>query len=339
MATESSLTDVPQSWYLMCRSRELGRGRIVSREILGHQLAIFRAQSGAVTAMDARCAHMGAHLGRGDVVGDRIRCALHHWTCDAAGVCRSPNGTTWRPQTIYPTIERHGAIFMFAGPEPRFDLPSLAQPDESPLRVMAGATRAIETTWGSIVTNAFDIGHMQAVHARALREDPALMLLGSDGLQMRYVSRVTGAGLSDRVMRWLSDDAIRATISCWGGTVVIVRSQVGMLDTRLMLCVTPTTTGVDVTPFFGVLRTSAGAIDAAAIRVTRWLFTAFLSRDLVPLHGMRLRIDGALATPGPLSWATRWLLTLPAASFTSADDSPTASVQRGVVSGSSRTQL
>jgi aminopyrrolnitrin oxygenase len=327
MADEPRLTDIPQSWYLLCRSRDLASGRILSRELLGHQVVIFRAASGAIVAMDARCAHMGAHLGRGAVIGDRVRCALHHWTCDAAGVCRPPRGSLRRSQRVYPTIERYGAVFMFAGSEPRFEFPSLSSPDERPLRVIAGRARAIDTSWGSIATNAFDVGHMQAVHARAMRAEPELTLRGSDGLQMRYVSRVTGSAFSDRLMRWLSNDAIRATISCWGGTVVIVRSQVGALDTRLMLCATPTSAGVEVTPFFGVSRTWFGIGDALTVRLTRWLFTAFLTRDLVPLAGMRLRVDGALATPGPLSWATRWLLTLPAAALGSADDFVAIDVQ------------
>ena len=327
MASELRLTDVPQSWYLVCRSRDLQPGRIVSREIYGHDVVVFRGASGAIAAMDARCAHMGAHLGRGEVIGDRVRCALHHWTCDAAGACRPPHGSMQRAHSVYPVIERHGGVFMFAGTEPRFDLPSLSMPGERPLRIIPGRARAIRTGWESIATNAFDVGHMQVVHARAMREEPQLTLLGSDGLQMRYVSRVTGSAFPDRIMRWLSNDAIRATISCWGGTVVVVRSQVGFLDTRLMLCVTPTRSGVEVTPFFGVSRAAVRGVDALTVRLARWLFTAFLSRDLVPLAGMRLRVDGALASPGALGWATRWLLTLPPAPFATADDSSSADVQ------------
>jgi nitrite reductase/ring-hydroxylating ferredoxin subunit len=333
LAAEPRLTRIPQSWYLLCHSRDLAAQRIVSREILGHRIVVFRGASGAITAMDARCAHMGAHLGRGEVIGDRIRCALHHWTCDSKGVCRPPGGHELRAQNIYPAVERHGAIFMFAGTQPRFALPSLSLPGDRAVRVIAGRSHSLETSWGAIATNAFDVGHMQAVHARALREEPQLTLVGGDGLQMDYASRVTGTGLSDRIMRRLSRDRIRATITCWGGTIIVVRSRVGVLDTRLMLCVTPTTAGVDVTPLVGIPAGAAAAIDALTLRATRWLFTSFLSKDLVPLAGMRLRVDGALAQPGPLGWAARWLLTLPAAPFDEPDDFRAESVQTSCARG------
>jgi hypothetical protein len=185
--------------------------------------------------------------------------------------------------------------------------------------VIVGRPALVQTSWGSIATNAFDVAHMQAVHKRALRQDPDVRLLGSDGLELAYESRVTGHGLSDRVVKWLSGDCIRATIRCWGGTVIVVRSEVGALRSRLMLCATPKAGGVEIVPIFAVPRTGFKALDAVRARTTGWLFTAFLKRDLVPLAGMDLRLAGALQAPGPVGWLTRWLTTLPAAEFRHAD--------------------
>jgi nitrite reductase/ring-hydroxylating ferredoxin subunit len=314
-----ALPAAPRSWYFVCRSRDLPPGRVITWTLLGHALVVYRGHGGAVVALDARCVHMGAHLGRGTVVGDTLQCALHHWTHDPAGVCHAPAGHACLSQPVYPVVERSGAVFVFAGREATFEFPSIGDTEDPPLHVIVGRPALVQTSWGSIATNAFDVAHMQAVHKRALRQDPDVRLLGSDGLELAYESRVTGHGLSDRVVKWLSGDCIRATIRCWGGTVIVVRSEVGALRSRLMLCATPKAGGVEIVPIFAVPRTGFKALDAVRARTTGWLFTAFLKRDLVPLAGMDLRLAGALQAPGPVGWLTRWLTTLPAAEFRHAD--------------------
>ena len=82
----------PRSWYLLCRSCDVRKGQIVSREFLGKSVVIFRGGDDAVHVLAAHCWHMGAHLGKGRIVGECIRCPLHHWEWDGAGVCRSQFG-------------------------------------------------------------------------------------------------------------------------------------------------------------------------------------------------------------------------------------------------------
>ena len=111
------------------------------------------------------------------------------------------------------------------------------------------------------------------------------------------------------------------------GTVIGVRSEAGSIVNRLLLCLTPQPHGVEITPL--VARPAGNAVvDAILLRGGRWLFTAFLGRDLVPLADMDLRIEGALAGGGPLGFAARWLLTIPASSV--ATDRPDDPEARGV---------
>jgi aminopyrrolnitrin oxygenase len=320
MSIDPAFARVPQSWYRVCRSRDLPRGTVLSWTLPDLPLVLYRGASGSVVAMDAQCAHMGAHLRHGRVVGDDLQCALHHWTCGADGDCRAPVGHGRLNQNVYPTVERYGAVFVFAGRAPRFDLPDVGRLEDRQIRMIAGRPRFIRTSWASIATNAFDVAHMDVVHGRAMREEPRLTLAGSDCLEMHYVSRVTGRGVSDRVMRWLSNDSIRVSIACWGGTLIVVRSQAGAIDSHLLLCLTPGPDGVEIAPFFGKPKRGARVVDEIALRVSRWLFTEFLRRDLVPLDGMKLRIGGATASPGAIGWAARWLVTLPAAATTRPDD-------------------
>ena len=322
------IPEIPQSWYLVCRARDLPVRGIKDWTLGTRPLVVYRSSSGRVVAMNARCPHMGAHLGRGQVVGENLQCALHHWKCGPVGDCRPSDGSHALRQTTYPVLEKHGSIFVFAGAEPRFDVPDLVDGDA---RVVSGRTVLVRTSWAAVATNAFDISHMDAVHHRSLRHEPQVALIGSAGLELSYVSRVTGSGISDRLMRMVANDRIDATIQCWGGTLIVVKSRAGALVSRLLLCLTPVEGGVLVTAIVARPRGNA-LIDAIVLRMTRWLFTAFLQRDVEPLAGMDLRIEGALASPGPLAWAARWLATLPG--LENPDDRRGANVQistRGAV--------
>jgi len=314
------LPRAPQAWYHVCRAVDLAPGKVVSWDLFDLPLVVYRGASGRVVAMDARCPHMGAHLKHGQVRGDDLTCALHHWTCEARGRCVAPDGGGRLRTSVYPVVERYGSVFVFAGPEPRFELPSIDRDDDRGLRIVAGRSRFVRTSWASIAANAFDVGHMDAVHKRAMREEPDLALVGADCLEMRYVSRVTGNGVSDRIMRWISKDHVRATITCWGGTLIGVRSEAGAVVSRLLLCLTPTPRGVEIMPLFAGPAGRHSIADLAVLHAGRWLFTVFLKRDLVPLDGMDLRIEGALASPGAVGFAARWLVSIPAATSSEPDD-------------------
>ena len=320
------LAAIPQSWYRVCHARDLRRQRVISWTLGSRAIVVYRTEGGRVVAMDARCPHLGAHLGRGTVRGDELQCALHHWTCGPTGVCRAPSGSGRLSHTVYATAERYGSIFLFAGSEPRFDVPQLGDDrTAAPPRVLAGHPVLVETSWAALAMNAFDIAHMDAIHHRVPREEPEIRLRGSDCLELKYVSRITGSGLSDRVMRWLSSDRVTATIECWGGTMIVVRSRVGTLESRLLLCLTPQGNHVTVVPIVARPRSGWPIVEALALRIGRWLFTSFLARDVVPLAGMDLRIDRAIDLPGPGGWCARWLLTLPA--FVEPDNRTRSSVQ------------
>ena len=59
----------PESWYAVMESDALRRGKALPVDALGKPLVLFRTASGAVTAMDRYCPHMGASLACGRVEG------------------------------------------------------------------------------------------------------------------------------------------------------------------------------------------------------------------------------------------------------------------------------
>jgi phenylpropionate dioxygenase-like ring-hydroxylating dioxygenase large terminal subunit len=113
----------PATWYLFGAARELCRGP-VSRDMLGRRLVAFRTASSRLCVMDARCAHLGADLGRGCVSGEVIRCPFHHWEYGLDGervrVPGDPEMPSGARQAVYPAVERHGFIFFFNGRQPLF---------------------------------------------------------------------------------------------------------------------------------------------------------------------------------------------------------------------------
>src|SRR5437763_17168215 len=76
----------PASWYLFGPARNLRRGP-VTKTVLGQPVVAFRTESGRLAVMDARCSHLRADLGRGRVVGDRVRCPSHGGEYGADGRC------------------------------------------------------------------------------------------------------------------------------------------------------------------------------------------------------------------------------------------------------------
>jgi len=80
---------IPSGWYVVATSDELRAGSVLSKRYFGRDLVLFRTASGKICVTDAFCPHMGAHLGRGQVEGEQLRCVFHGFCFDAEGLCVS----------------------------------------------------------------------------------------------------------------------------------------------------------------------------------------------------------------------------------------------------------
>src|SRR5262245_58719162 len=101
----------PASWYLFCESERL-KNEPLTKRTLGRDLVAFRTASGNLAVMDAHCAHLGADLGCGRVIGESIQCPFHNWRYGVDGSCVEIPRTRQIPQfarqKTYPAVERHG---------------------------------------------------------------------------------------------------------------------------------------------------------------------------------------------------------------------------------------
>ena len=289
MAELWDLEGCPRSWYRVCGSRELRPGAVRRWDLLGRSLVVWRGrQSGEVHALAAHCTHMGTHLAFGEVVGDTLRCPLHHWQWGGDGACRAIPGAPPAAvrQRAFPVVETQGSIYVFHGPVAHTSPPGLGGGDGTAFVTLAGSPVSLACPWYAVASNGFDMQHMRTVHGRALRHEPRIERLDRWRLTMRLETRVTGRTFEDRVIRWLSRDHVRLTVTCFGGTVVAVESRLGRIRTGLLLCLHPTPTGVDVTPVYAIPRSRwAGP----GLRIARALYSGFIRKDVAFMDDMRFR--------------------------------------------------
>lgn len=283
--------DCPQNWYLLARSAELDHGAILARRLGALDIVVYRGlESGHAVTFAAHCVHAGCHLRHGEVIGDDLQCALHRRVIRADGRFiaqdRSPLPTA--PQPCLPTIERFGCIFVFAGETAAFDLPAPDICALGPVTTRVLPSQSFPLPWSTLIANGMDIDHLQAVHDRKLCEPPALRRLDRYRMRLDYRAQVTGRHLSDRMMKWIANDDIRTSITCIGGSMMLVESSVGRHRTFVILSMCPDGgSGSTIRAVVGVTGAPERLSRRAAARGAAWLFHAFLKKDVGVLHEMQ----------------------------------------------------
>jgi len=166
-----------QSWFPICLSSEVALGQVLGADFLDGRVVIFRNASGAAQVLSAYCPHLGADLAVGEVQGETIRCAFHHWQYDQNGACvKTGIGDAPPPGAClfkFPTAEKHDLIWAFNGEEPLFAIPDFPYPaDDLETKVEAFDTLLPIDPW-VICCNTPDIQHIKALHGVTFdQEDP-----------------------------------------------------------------------------------------------------------------------------------------------------------------------
>lgn len=159
----------PRGWYAMTFSERVRPGTLRTVRFLGRELVLWRGASGRAFATDPMCPHLGAHFGEGGaVVGDTLRCPMHHFCFDGDGACvATPYGTKPPPAArarTFPLVERGGFLFARHDPtnaSPDWELPHVA--DDA-----WGASTCLRFTMRThvqdIAENTVDVGHFGPTH-------------------------------------------------------------------------------------------------------------------------------------------------------------------------------
>jgi phenylpropionate dioxygenase-like ring-hydroxylating dioxygenase large terminal subunit len=111
----------PDFWYPVGLSKNVRRGQAFATSFAGERIVLYRGTSGAVHALEDRCAHRQVPLSMGVVDGECLRCCYHAWAYRGDGrisqipylaKCdrRPPRGVRG-----YPVREVYGMVFVFPG--------------------------------------------------------------------------------------------------------------------------------------------------------------------------------------------------------------------------------
>ena len=283
----------PDAWYVVARSVDLRPGRIVDGQIAQRPFVMFRDTTGAVLALDAHCPHMGTHLRTGQVEGDTIRCALHHWRIGREGVLAGSSSCDRLGGKVWPAFERFGLVFLYgsaANPPPR---PFTDLPDD--YAWITATPLLLKADWRAVLVNGFDMEHLRAVHQRSLTGPLEFSDLADGGLRMRYQTEILpGGGWSSWLMRMLSRGRPRIAQTCHGPTM-LVESSVGRFEARAVFGLLAQ--GDDTLAYAAFGARKGALLGGLRLRLIRALYTAFLRKDFSVVEGMRLRVDG-VTDPG-----------------------------------------
>lgn len=160
---------VVEGWYWLCRSAELRAGKVRAMRLLGRDLAVYRGEDGRVAALDAYCAHMGAHLAEGRVEGNDLRCFFHHWRYDSDGRCTDIPCLDGEPGArirvrSWQTAERYGMVWLWTGESPAHAVPEV--PGLAGERCATLLANRFEKNChpNVVLVNAIDEQHFRSVH-------------------------------------------------------------------------------------------------------------------------------------------------------------------------------
>jgi len=192
-------------WYFAATSRELKRGEMFRREILGEPVLLGRDNEGRAFAMRDICPHRAVPLSAGRIVENdgvqTVECPYHGWRYGTGdGVCKLipslVEGQPYEANRIrvrhFPTDEANGIVLVFISsdarftgeppPAPDFGLAELSEPKFIVHRIFAA-------TMDNAVVGLMDPAHVPYVHNQWWWRPPSA---GRKLKQKRFVPRDRG---------------------------------------------------------------------------------------------------------------------------------------------------
>ena len=201
---------VVQSWYVAAKSSQVKRGKVKAFNLFKRRIAIYRDSEGEVHAIEARCPHMGANLGQGKVVGNRLQCAFHHWKIGPNGQCyTAKNVDTNRITRVYPTLERWGHIWIFNGPRPLFNIPE--PPKDMKYFLFKTPSQHIKCHPHMVIGNGLDPAHFDTLHGLIPTAEPKLTVSKPFGVTLEFRGHPKSSLLRSIIGTWKIDIVSRFT--------------------------------------------------------------------------------------------------------------------------------
>lgn len=322
LPTADQFAEFPASWYLFGTVGSIKAGP-VSKTMLGRRLVAFRTERGQLVVSQGDCAHMGADLGCGKVVGESIQCPFHGWRYGADGQCVDIPRAAVLPQCakgippfarlqVYPVQERHGYLYFFNGPVALFALPFFW--GEQPDQFVAGKvfTYIADCNWYLNASHAFDVQHFASVHDRELTALPVVDCPAPFARRNSYSAKVIGRHLLDRLLYCFAGKTVNITISVCGGTFVMVTADFGGTVSRFMVSAQPLDNGQTLCEGVCFAKPSGIALfDRLALAVRRIFTHGYLEAETREIRGTRYRPEHLGPDDREMIEYYQWVAALP----------------------------
>ncbi|MER5209574.1 aromatic ring-hydroxylating dioxygenase subunit alpha [Streptomyces sp. NPDC002838] len=201
----------PDFWYPLALSGSVRGRRVIATAFAGERIALYRGETGAVYALEDRCAHRQVPLSLGVVEGETLRCCYHAWAYRGDGrISQIPylskgDGRPPRGVRGYPAREAYGLVFVFPGDPDKAavtalpELPAFGSPKYKTMTF----SRTVRCHYSFMHENLLDMNH-QFLHRGVVgRLHPELLeyRTGPRSVEARYLfthaggKRNRGAGL------------------------------------------------------------------------------------------------------------------------------------------------
>ncbi len=119
-------------WHPIAAATDVVRRHVFHGQLLGREVAVWRADDGFVNVWENRCLHRGVRLSMGLNDGRELRCLYHGWRYAnrSAGCTYIPAHPADAParricNRTYPGVEAAGMIWSAVAPEAEFALPEV----------------------------------------------------------------------------------------------------------------------------------------------------------------------------------------------------------------------
>ena len=208
----------PEFWYPVGLSRSVRRVQAFATAFAGERIVLYRGKSGAVHALEDRCAHRQVPLSLGVVDGETLRCCYHAWAYRGDGrLSQIPylsKGDGHPPRGVrgFPVREAYGLVFVFPG-DPnnaaQTALPHLPAFDSPAYKTMT-FSRTVRCHYSFMHENLLDMNH-QFLHRGVVgRLHPELLGYRSTArsVEARYLFRHAG-GKRNRGAAFMAREGLR----------------------------------------------------------------------------------------------------------------------------------
>lgn len=169
---------VRNAWYVAGWSHELEAAKPFAVSILDEPIAIYRGESGRLTALEDRCVHRLAPLSLGRCEGDRLRCMYHGLLYDPDGKVAEIPGQDLVPKHArvksYPIADRHDWLWVWMG-DPALADEALIPPAvglSDPDYILGHGQLDYAAEARLINDNLLDFSHLSYVHAQSFGAGP-----------------------------------------------------------------------------------------------------------------------------------------------------------------------